>query len=114
MRGPQGAPGGARQVATGQIPHHTHISAIQVCSQDEDPFADCLLFKLIGSPANPFRAESINSLDFVHLSYRVAWPLNIVVDDDALDMYGQVFSFLARLRRAAWALNDAWMTLKVD
>ena len=40
------------------------------------------------------------------LSYKVSWPLDIVLDDEAFTIYNQVFLFLLRVKRSIWSLQQ--------
>ena len=92
---------------------HAGRTSRQSDSQDEDPYAECLAFTAVSAAPAPFSPDSIGSLDFARLTYRVAWPLTVVLDAEVLGMYSVVSAFLVRLRRATWALNDAWLTIRV-
>ena len=41
-------------------------------------------------PPHPFNPDHIASLDFVNLSYRAEWPLNVVIDADSMIQYNTV------------------------
>ena len=38
--------------------------------------------------------------------------MNIIVTDDAVEMYGKVFAFLLQLRKAVWGLDKVFLSLK--
>jgi hypothetical protein len=40
--------------------------------------------------SDPFDPNRVDALDFLQLRYKLAWPLNIVVDDECVQMYNQV------------------------
>lgn len=52
--------------------------------------------------------------DCIQLHYEVKWPLNIVITDNSLHKYSQVFSFMLQLKRVVWVLKDIWNRLKRD
>lgn len=47
------------------------------------------------------------------LGYRVDWPVNIIITQDALRTYAEIFSYLIRVRLAVVSLTDVWNWLKV-
>ena len=50
--------------------------------------------------------------DELSLEYAVPWPLGLLFTRDALRRYDEMFKYLLRLRRAAAALDGAWVTLR--
>ena len=61
-----------------------------------------------------FLFSAVNALDCLELTYRVDWPLNIIVTDTCLTKYGQIFTFMLQLKRVVWTLKDVWHRLKRD
>lgn len=55
-----------------------------------------------------------DALDCLQLQYDVKWPLNIVVTDNSIHKYRQVFTFMLQLKRIVWVLKDVWHRLKRD
>ncbi|XP_077546218.1 gamma-tubulin complex component 6 isoform X2 [Haemaphysalis longicornis] len=53
-----------------------------------------------------------NILSCVILTYKVEWPLNVVITSACLQRYNKIFGFILSLRRALWALSDIWSRLK--
>eukprot|EP01135_Chromosphaera_perkinsii_P005498 Nk52_evm47s352 gene=Nk52_evmTU47s352 len=51
-------------------------------------------------------AHDLSALDSINLSYAVEWPLNVVITDSSMQNYSTIFSFLLRLKRAAWIVRD--------
>ena len=92
------------------------VSALAAASEDKDPLASKL--SLTVSPTipvpDPFDPESIHALEFAHIQFEVAWPLNIVINARAIVAYNKVMHLFLRLRRSAWALADVWAALKAD
>jgi gamma-tubulin complex component 6 len=46
------------------------------------------------------------------MSYKAEWPLNIILTNDCMKDYNQLFSFLLRLKWVAFALADTWRLFK--
>lgn len=87
--------------------------ALVASGQANDPYAERLSFAVPGAePALAFRLDSISSLNCVSLDYSPGWPLNIVIDPQALSTYNKVFGLMVRVKRANWALGDVHIRLK--
>ena len=56
----------------------------------------------------------LEALECFTLRYRVGWPLNIILTEEVMDDYSQIFSFVLQLRLAAWALEDVYINLMRD
>uniref|UniRef100_A0A7I4ANN1 Gamma-tubulin complex component n=1 Tax=Physcomitrium patens TaxID=3218 RepID=A0A7I4ANN1_PHYPA len=50
---------------------------------------------------------SIDTLDSLRFSYKVAWPLELIIDSNAIKKYNQVMTFLMKVKRAKHALDKA-------
>lgn len=46
------------------------------------------------------------------LSFKTEWPLNIILTDEALNCYGEVFKFLLSINKCIWGLKESFMALK--
>ncbi len=46
------------------------------------------------------------------LVYKLDWPLNIIINDECMKSYNQIFSFLLQIKFVLNALNNVWYTLK--
>ena len=51
-------------------------------------------------------------LDLLVLSYHVEWPLNIILTQDVIKGYGQIFQLLLRMENVSITLNNIFMHLK--
>ena len=51
-------------------------------------------------------------LDLLVLSYHVEWPLNIILTQDVIKGYGQIFQLLLRMENVSITLNNVFMHLK--
>lgn len=54
------------------------------------------------------------TFDFIGLGYRIDWPISIIVTQDALRVYTEIFSFLLDVRLAVFSLSSMWRSLKVE
>lgn len=55
-----------------------------------------------------FDLASPNVLRDLHLSYKVDWPLNLLLSDETIEHYGFVFQHLLKLRRITWLLDQCF------
>jgi len=55
---------------------------------------------------------SMEALNSFTLRYRVGWPTNLVLTEEVMDDYSQIFSFILQLRLAAWSMEDVHLNLK--
>ena len=65
-----------------------------------------------GDDARRRRVPAYDAWDDLSLEYAVPWPLGLLFTGDALRRYDEMFKYLLRLRRAARALDEAWVTLR--
>nr|CAD7413148.1 unnamed protein product [Timema poppensis] len=59
-----------------------------------------------------FQHSSPEALSCLSLRYRVSWPLNTLITEEALKRYDAVFGFLLKLRRISWVLEEDFHWLK--
>ena len=87
--------------------------ALVTSRQLSDPFAKCLSFSVSNDSA-PAAVElgAIQSLDFVSLIFTPDWPVNVLLNPQALQQYGLVFRLLLRVKRTVWALHDVHTRLQ--
>ncbi|XP_021938157.1 gamma-tubulin complex component 6 isoform X3 [Zootermopsis nevadensis] len=76
-----------------------------------DPNMDRLSFGVKYIPPH-FSYSSPLLLDCIVLQYRMAWPLNIIFTETALQKYNDIFGYLLRLRRISWVLEEDFHYLK--
>ncbi|TVU14863.1 hypothetical protein EJB05_38359 [Eragrostis curvula] len=87
--------------------------ALQRSSCDSDPYKE-KLFIYMRQPAVSFHAAAcgIDILDDILLGYKADWPVNIVITDDALKIYAEIFCYLLQVRFAVFSLTEVWRLLK--
>ncbi|KAK6644895.1 hypothetical protein RUM43_001171 [Polyplax serrata] len=79
--------------------------ALNCSSHRSDQNSQCLSFQIVKMP--PFLNHSFHDvLSPFELSYKIEWPLNIILTDKALSKYKSVFKFLLKLKRINWTLNE--------
>lgn len=79
-------------------------------------YADNLSIRIDLSAESSHRATCSNSLmsfiDQFELVYKLAWPLNIIVNEASMRSYNQVFRFLLQIKLVLSVLNNVWHTVK--
>ena len=87
-------------------------SALNAVHADEY-YASRLSFYIKEAAGNVSNSQ-LEALECFTLRYRVGWPLNLVLTEEVMDDYSQIFSFVLQLRLAAWALEDVYIHLMKD
>lgn len=72
-----------------------------------DKNAENLSFFIPNVPER-FDMSSPNVLKELHLSYKVDWPLNLLLSHETIEHYGIVFQHLLKLRRITWLLEQCF------
>lgn len=72
----------------------------------KDPLAKNVSFYVDENLGRTVRDSSLK------LSYKADWPVNIVLTEEVLASYGNVFQFLLRIYRCTWGLQRVFMKLK--
>nr|CAI5853816.1 unnamed protein product [Callosobruchus analis] len=67
-----------------------------------------LSFRMTGMPKRLDLGDP-NVLDFISLTYKVQWPLNILLPVDTISKYDEVFKFLLKLCRVSWVLKKIFL-----
>ncbi|XP_045164903.2 gamma-tubulin complex component 6-like [Mercenaria mercenaria] len=87
--------------------------AVRLSVNADDKYADNVSFIHKYLPRT-LEQTSPDLFDCIQLHYEVKWPLNIVITENSLHKYSQVFSFMLQLKRVVWVLKDVWNRLKRD
>ena len=66
----------------------------------------------VGFSVGEFDNHTMDVLGCLRLGYRTDWPCNIILTNDAVAMYGEIFQFLLQLRKAVWAMEQVYVGLK--
>ncbi|CAA6658471.1 unnamed protein product [Spirodela intermedia] len=59
-----------------------------------------------------FVCSTPSAFDLIGLGYKVDWPISIIVTQDGLKVYSEIFSFLLDVRLAVFSLSSMWRSLK--
>lgn len=81
------------------------LQIIMDCSLRAQDLSHRLSFKINTVP----KALDLNDpdiFDSISLTYRVGWPLNILLPSEAISKYDALFKFVLKLRRVAWVLKN--------
>lgn len=85
--------------------HSILESALQSSLTGNDKNAENLSFGIPNIPEQ-FEITSPKVLSELHLSYKVDWPLNLLLSVEAIEHYNKVFQHLLALRRITWILDE--------
>ncbi|ENN76531.1 hypothetical protein D910_08319, partial [Dendroctonus ponderosae] len=67
-----------------------------------------LSFKINSLP-KCFDLNDPDVLDCLSLTYKVKWPLNILLPSDVVNRYDRVFKFLLKVNRVSWVMKKLFM-----
>uniref|UniRef100_A0A0D3FZ16 Gamma-tubulin complex component n=1 Tax=Oryza barthii TaxID=65489 RepID=A0A0D3FZ16_9ORYZ len=86
--------------------------ALQRSSCDSDPYKERLFVYMNEQPVVSLKASTcgLDVLDDILLGYKVDWPVNIVITEEALKTYAEIFRYL--VRHAVFSLTEVWRFLK--
>lgn len=70
--------------------------------------ADHLSFKINSLP-KCFDLNDPDVLNCLSLTYKVKWPLNILLTSDVVVRYDRVFKFLLKVNRVSWVMKKLFM-----
>lgn len=91
----------------------------KTCSQIKScKYIDNLSIRINKSKSNlnpQMISSSTNLLHFlsmIELSYKLVWPLNLIIDETSLISYNLIFGFLLQIKFVLSALNNVWYTLR--
>ncbi|KAM3388763.1 hypothetical protein ACQJBY_011104 [Aegilops geniculata] len=88
--------------------------AMQRSSCDTDPYKEKLFIYMKEQPVISVAASEhgFHMLDDFLLGYKVDWPVNIVITEEALRRYAEIFCYLVQVRFAVFSLTEVWRFLK--
>ncbi|XP_055534566.1 gamma-tubulin complex component 6 [Wyeomyia smithii] len=91
---------------------HTILdSALCSSAAGADKNADRLSFNVEQIPER-FDLFHPNAISMLNLSYRVEWPLNLILNPETIEQYTNVFKYLVKVRRVSFVLGKAFQLLK--
>lgn len=88
--------------------------ALQRSSCVTDPCKERLFIHMKEQPDVSLAASAcgLDKLDDILLGYKVDWPVNIVITEEALKIYAEIFCYLVQVRLAVFSLTEVWRFLK--
>uniref|UniRef100_A0A1Q3G1X1 Putative gamma-tubulin ring complex protein n=1 Tax=Culex tarsalis TaxID=7177 RepID=A0A1Q3G1X1_CULTA len=91
---------------------HTILdSALCSSAAGADKNADRLSFNVEQIPER-FDLYHPNVVSMLNLSYRVEWPLNLILNPETIEQYTNVFKYLVKVRRVSFVLGKSFQLLK--
>lgn len=100
-----------RELYSSHALHSILENALQSSLMGNDKNAENLSFCIPNVPEN-FDMASPNVLSDLHLSYKVNWPLNLLISEEIINQYDRVFQHLVKLRRITWLLDECFYVSK--
>lgn len=67
---------------------------------------------IVSDVPEKFELTSPDVLNNLSLSYRISWPLNLILNPETLEQYANIFKYLVRVRRISWILEKSYQILK--
>ncbi|MQL74754.1 hypothetical protein Taro_007131 [Colocasia esculenta] len=86
--------------------------ALQRSSCESDTYHERLHIYPKGQGMVPLSFSAIGTFEFIGLGYKVDWPISIIVTQDALNVYSEIFNFLLQVRLAVFSVSSLWHSLK--
>lgn len=102
-----------RELFNSHVLHSILENALQSSLMGNDKNAENLSFCIPNVPEK-FEMASPNVLNELHLSYKVHWPLNLLISEEAIDHYDRVFQHLIKLRRITWLLENCFYVSSIS
>ncbi|XP_062563171.1 gamma-tubulin complex component 6 [Armigeres subalbatus] len=91
---------------------HTILdSALCSSAAGADTNADRLSFSVELIPER-FDLYHPNVVSMLNLSYRVEWPLNLILNPETIEQYTNIFKYLVKVRRVSFVLGKSFQLLK--
>ncbi|XP_050328524.1 gamma-tubulin complex component 6 [Bactrocera neohumeralis] len=94
-----------------QMLHSILDTALSSSITGNDKNAENLSFTINDVPQK-FDLANPGVLNVLSLSYRIEWPLNLILNPETLEQYGNIFKYLLKVRRISWVLERAYQILK--
>lgn len=75
--------------------------------------SELLSLSAVDQPSQLYISDP-NVLECLCLNYKIAWPLNIILDDTMMLQYSKVFKFLIMTGRMSWVLQEDFNIMKME
>lgn len=59
-----------------------------------------------------FELHSPAVLNMLKMSYKLDWPLTLILNPETMDQYQAIFNYLLKLKRISWVLEECFQMLK--
>lgn len=59
-----------------------------------------------------FEIHSPAVLNMLTMSYKLEWPLNLILNPETMEQYQAIFNYLLKLKRISWVLEECFQLLK--
>jgi len=85
--------------------------ALSCSGLSQKSFHENLSFQILKMP-HSLNLDSHDLLKPFQLSYKVGWPINVIITDSTLERYKRIFHVIVNLKRVHWTLNETFLLLK--
>lgn len=82
-----------------------------LCQTRYDPNIEKLSFIVQNIPEK-FELHSPSVLNMITMSYKLDWPLNLILNPETMEQYKAIFNYLLKLKRISWVLEECYQILK--
>jgi gamma-tubulin complex component 6 len=59
-----------------------------------------------------FELHSPSVLNMLTMSYKLEWPLTLILNPETMEQYQAIFNYLLKLKRISWVLEECFQILK--
>lgn len=101
------------ELLNSNVLHSILENALHSSIVGNDKNAEKLSFFIPNVP-DKFDMASPNMLKDLHLTYQVDWPLNLLLSNETIEHYGNVFQHLLKLRRITWQLDQCFYVSEIE
>lgn len=67
---------------------------------------------IVQSIPEKFELHSPAVLNMLTMSYKLEWPLNLILNPETMEQYQAIFNYLLKLKRISWVLEECFQIMK--
>lgn len=92
--------------------HSLHVILDHALSQSRNDINTDRLSFIVQNIPDKFELHSPAILNMLTMSYKLEWPLNLILNPETMEQYQAIFNYLLKLKRISWVLEDCFQMLK--
>lgn len=92
--------------------HSLHVILDHALSQSRNDINTDRLSFIVQNIPDKFELHSPAILSMLTMSYKLEWPLNLILNPETMEQYQAIFNYLLKLKRISWVLEDCFQILK--